>query len=126
LRRRGVAVGDVDDLVAADIETMLASDGGNLRGRSDENGNDDPGLCRFDRAAQRSLFAGMNDDGGRRRDLLGAGDQPLVLRSHWVADRTDRGDIPNLAVLQHEPSSRTFATATPVMMLSPAPAEPTR
>src|SRR5262245_8985133 len=110
--RRGVAVRHVDDLVAADIETMLASDGRNLRDRSDENRNDDPGFRRLDGAAQRGLFAGMNDDGRRRRDLLGAGDQSLVLRSQWIADRTDRGDIPNLAVLQHEPSSRTFAAAT--------------
>src|SRR5262249_20147133 len=112
LCRRGVAVGHVDDLEALDIEMMLAGHGGNLRDRSDENGNDDPGFRRLDRAAQRGLFAGMNDDGRHRRDLLGAGDQSLVLRSQWIADRTDRGDIPNLAVLQHEPSSRTFAAAT--------------
>src|SRR5262249_9059887 len=112
LCRRGVAVGHVDDLEAVDVETMLAGDGCNLRDRSDEDWFDNAGFRRLDRAAQCGLFAGMNDDGCRRRDLLRAGDQPLVLRSHWVADRTDRGDIPNLAVLQHEPSSRTFATAT--------------
>src|SRR5215467_8080373 len=102
LCRRGVAVGHVDDLKAVDIETMLASDGRNLRGRSDENGNDDPGLRRFDGAAQRGLFAGVNDDGGRSRHLLGPGYQPLVFRAGWIADRADCRDVTDVAVVQHD------------------------
>jgi hypothetical protein len=45
----------VDDLEAADIETMLARDGGNLSRRSDEDRNDDAGFRRFDGTAQRGL-----------------------------------------------------------------------
>src|SRR5262249_2395806 len=123
LRRRGVAVGRVDDFVAGNIETMLASDGFNLRGRSHEDRFDDPGLRRFDGAAQRRLFARMNDDGRRRRYLLGPGDQPLVFRAGWIADRADCRDVADVAVVQHgllnhaDPSP----AATPVMMLWPVP-----
>jgi hypothetical protein len=99
----------IDDLETIDYETMLASDGRNFGRGPHEDRFDDPGFRRLDGAAQCGLFAGMNDDGCRSRDLLRAGDQPLVFRSRWIADRTDRGDIPNLAILQHEPSSRTFA-----------------
>src|SRR2546428_5352967 len=81
---------------------MLASDGRNLRGRSDENGNDDPGFRRFDGAAQGRLFAGVNDDGGRCGNLLGPGDQPLVFRPGWIADRADCRNVADVAVVQHD------------------------
>src|SRR5215510_399573 len=110
--RRGVAVGHVDDLETVDVETMLTSDGRNLGSGPHEDRFDDPGFRRLDGAAQRRLFARMNDDGRRRRDLLGSSDQPLVFRSGRIAHRADRSDVADLAVLQHEPSSRTFASAT--------------
>jgi hypothetical protein len=53
-----MAVRHIDDLEAADIETMLARDGSNLSRRSDEDRNDDASFRGFDRATQRGLFAG--------------------------------------------------------------------
>ena len=88
----------VDDLEAADLETVLAGDGGNLRARADEDRNDDAGLRRLDRAAQRSLVAGMHDDGGRGRHLLRPRDEPVVFRVGRIAERTDRRDGADFAV----------------------------
>src|SRR5262249_23612846 len=101
LRRRGVAVRHVDKFEALDIEPMLARDSFDLAGRSNEDGFDDPRFRRLDGAAQRRFVAGVNDDSRRRRYLFRAGDQPLVLRSGWIAYRTHGGDVADLAVLQH-------------------------
>src|SRR5262245_47404380 len=96
------AVGHVDDLEAIDVETMLASDGCNLRDRSDEDWFDNAGFRRFDGAAQRGLLARMNDDGRRSRDLLRPGDQPLVFRTGRVAERADCRDVTDVAILPHD------------------------
>jgi hypothetical protein len=109
--------GHVDDLEATDVETVLAGDSANLGGRSDKDGNDDAGVRRFDRAAQRCLFAGVNDGGPRGRHLLGPGDQPLVLRSGGIADGAERRDVADLTVLQHDGSSRAFRPKRSVRML---------
>jgi hypothetical protein len=102
LCRRGVAVRYVDELETADVETMLASDGGNFSRRSDEDRDDDPGFRRLDWTAQRGLFARVNDHGRRSRHLLGPGDQPLVLRARRIADRADCRDVTDVAVVQHD------------------------
>ena len=60
--RGGLAVGGIDDLEFADIELVLARDGGDLGGRPDEDRDDDPGLGGLDRAAKRRLVARMHDD----------------------------------------------------------------
>jgi hypothetical protein len=80
LSSRRVAVGHIDDLETADVETMLTSEGRNLDGRSNQDRFDDTGFRRLDGAAQRRFFAGVHDDGRRWGDLLCPGDQPLVLR----------------------------------------------
>src|SRR5262245_57338910 len=81
---------------------MLAGDGRNLRHRSDEDWFDNAGFGRFDGAAQGRLFAGVNDDGRRRRHLLGPGDQPLVFRARRIAERADCRDVTDVAVLPHD------------------------
>src|SRR5262249_41938010 len=111
LRRRRMAMRNVDDLEATDVETMLAGYGLNFGGRPDKDGNDDAGVRRFDRAAQRRLFARVNDDGPRGGNLLGPGDQPLALRSGGVADRAERRGAAALTVLQHDGLVRFRRTA---------------
>ena len=64
-RRRRLAVRHVDDLEAVDRKAVLAGHRGDLGRRPDQDRNDDAGFRRFDRATQRSLVAGMDDDRGR-------------------------------------------------------------
>jgi hypothetical protein len=52
LCRRRLAVRRVDDPEAADLEAVLAGDGGNLRVRADEDRHDDAGLRRLGHTAQ--------------------------------------------------------------------------
>ena len=59
LCRGRLAVRGVDDLEAIDVDPVLAGHGGNLRGRTDQDRNDDAGFRRLDGAAQRGLVAGM-------------------------------------------------------------------
>ena len=56
-RGRGFAVRRVDDLETADVEAVLTRDSRDLRGRPDQDRNDDAGLGRLDSAAQRGLVA---------------------------------------------------------------------
>jgi hypothetical protein len=88
---RLVAVRGVDDLVAADVDLVRGRRCGDFRARSDQDGNDDPELGGFDRAAQRGLVAGMHHDGLGGRDLFRLCDQPLVFRVRRWSKHADLG-----------------------------------
>ena len=78
-RRGGFAVGDVDQLKSADVQSVLPGDRADLGGRSDEYRDDDSGLGRLDDAAKRGLVAGVRHHGSCR-DTLGSRDQTIVFR----------------------------------------------
>ena len=65
LGRRGVAVGHVHDLRAAEVDALRLGDLGDRRGRSDQDGHDQALGAGVDRAGQRRFLAGIGD---RRRD----------------------------------------------------------
>ena len=90
LCRGRLAVRHVDDLIAVDGKAMLAGHAGDFGGRPHQDRDDDPGLCRFDRPAQRGFVARMHDDRRRRGNLLRSGDQPLVLAVRRRGERTER------------------------------------
>ena len=76
---RRCAMGRIDDLKAVDIETVLASHGGNLRSGPDKDRNDEARFRRLDGTAQGSLVAWMSDNGRCGRHLLRSRDESLVL-----------------------------------------------
>ena len=74
LLRRGIAVRYINNREAAYVEGMLASDLGNLLGRSNQYRRDDASFGRFGRAAERGFVARVDDHGRCRRNLLRARD----------------------------------------------------
>ena len=97
------AMRHVDDLEAADIQTVLARRLEIFARRPDQDRHDDAGVGRFERPPQRCFVAGMDDDGGRGRHLFGAGDEPFVFRGRRRAERADcrkRSDL-TVAVAKH-------------------------
>jgi len=94
----GFAVGDVDDLVLADVETMLLRHCADLFCRTDKDRHDDAGFRGFERAAKRAFIARVGHNGDRSGHLLCSSNEPLVFRRWRVADRADRGDASDLGV----------------------------
>ena len=93
----------------------------------DQDRNDDAGFRRFDRAAQRRLVARMHHDRRCGRDLLGAGDEPLVLGVRRRRERTDRRNGSDFAVLvrRHDHFSASVARCTAGAVLrKPLPGAP--
>ena len=78
LRRRRLAVRRVDERVTRNVEPRFVGDFLDFRPGSNQNRDDDAGFSGLDRAPERSLVAGMDDDCRRRRRLLRPCDQPLV------------------------------------------------
>ena len=81
----GLAVRSVDDLVARMFRSCLAATSLIFAAGPDQDRLDDAGFGGLDRAAQRTLVAGMHDDGRNRRDALRRRDQAVVFRRAIVA-----------------------------------------
>ena len=79
LRRGGVAVRRIDQLVGRDVELALPGGGFDLGARSDQDGLDQAELRRVDRGGQRALVARMSDRRGHRRQRPRDVDEALVL-----------------------------------------------
>ena len=93
-----VAVGRVDELERADLEVVLAGNGGDLRRRAYEDRHDDAFLSRLDRAAQRGLVAGVHHDRPRHRSALRFCDQAVVFRGARLGRHGKRADCGCVAV----------------------------
>ncbi len=79
-RRRGVAVLDVDDDDAGEVDALLFGHRADLRFRADQRRHDEAGLRRLHHAEQGFAIAGVHHGHGNRRQALGAGEQVLVAR----------------------------------------------
>jgi hypothetical protein len=110
LRRSRLAVRYIDNLVAVDREAVLAGYVRDLARRPHQNRNDDAGLRRLDRAAQRGLVAGIDDDRRRCGSLLGPGDEPLVLGTRRRGKRAERRDGSDFVLVsRHDRPSASIA-----------------
>src|SRR5215813_1705124 len=79
LRGGRIAMRSIDDRKTADVKIMLASHRVNARGRTYKRGNDNAGFGRLYCATQRGFVAWVHNDRRRRRYLLGARYQPIIL-----------------------------------------------
>src|SRR5712675_669818 len=105
LGRRSVAVGYVHDLVLADVDLVLARDGGDLRFRPHQNRHDDAGFGGLGRTAQGGLVTGMHHDRFRGRRTLRFRNQAVVLRAGPLAGGNTSYRSNVTVSLGHDPDS---------------------
>ena len=78
LRRRGVAVRRIDELVGRDVEAEARRQRADARLRPDQDRLDDLRLRRLDRAAQRGLVARMRHRRAHRRQRVAGVNERFV------------------------------------------------
>ena len=77
--RARVTVRGVLDLVLVDVEVEVLRDAADPVGGTDEDGPEDASVRGLDHGAQRGLVARVRDSRRDGRNLLAAGEDPLVL-----------------------------------------------